>query len=232
MPPRRRTPATLGEEDLARLAEAVAAGRRATVHLRDAVPGLDLPAGASARVVSVDGTTVTARPKGVADALPFEAAELLARAPRPGDDAPAQRRTRPSPRRPAGSATPAAAPDPTPQASPPPAPPAPAPVSAPVRRPRAPRTRRPVEAVTVVLRGEPDTGWSLTVARADAAPGPAVPVSPEAAREAVAALAHAPALRATDEVLAAARTAAARRVEELAAELEAARRALADLGGD
>ncbi|GAB2914283.1 hypothetical protein GCM10027047_10360 [Rhodococcus aerolatus] len=236
MPPRRRAPSGLTADDLARLASAVAGGRRATVHLRDAVPGLGLPAGSSARVVSVDGETVTARPKGVEDALPFEAAELLARKPRPEDDTPQPRRTRPGPRRaaptppvstPPAAATPAAGPE-APAAA---APPAPPPIAPPRRTTRAPRARRPVEPLTVVLRGEPDAGWNLTLARGGGAPGPAVPVSPEAAREAVAALGHPSALKAADEVLAAARAAAARRVEELAAELEAARRALADLSG-
>ena len=67
MPPRRRSPKTdvLTPEDLESLAAAVAAGRRATVYLIEATPSLGLPEGTSAKVVSVDGNTVTISPKGV-----------------------------------------------------------------------------------------------------------------------------------------------------------------------
>ena len=74
MPPRRRP--QLGPQELAALAEAVAAGRRRTVYLRAALPSLGLDAGTSARVVSVEGATVTVRPRGVGDDVPFDAAEL------------------------------------------------------------------------------------------------------------------------------------------------------------
>lgn len=78
MPPRRRPAAaeSLTEENLAVLAAAVAEGRRATVYLREGTPSLGLPAGSSARVISVDGSTVLVRPRGVDDELPYEADEL------------------------------------------------------------------------------------------------------------------------------------------------------------
>ncbi|MGB3771009.1 MAG: hypothetical protein WBA00_07690, partial [Rhodococcus sp. (in: high G+C Gram-positive bacteria)] len=90
-PARRRTSRVPGDslspEDLAGLEATLAAGRRATVYLREPIPSLGLDAGASARVVSVDGTTVTVSPKGVDDQLPYEADEL-----RMGKDAPLARK--------------------------------------------------------------------------------------------------------------------------------------------
>lgn len=77
MPPRRPAAApTLTDDDLATLTEALAAGARRTVYLRDAVPSLGLAAASSARVVSVADGVVTVRPKGVGDDLPFEPADL------------------------------------------------------------------------------------------------------------------------------------------------------------
>ncbi|MDM7491692.1 translation initiation factor, partial [Rhodococcus sp. CSLK01-03] len=80
MPPRRRAGATgpdhLTDEQLAELTAAIANGRRATVYLIEGIPSLGIAPGASARAVSVAGRTVTVRPKGVDDELPFEAEEL------------------------------------------------------------------------------------------------------------------------------------------------------------
>ncbi|MGK2885575.1 MAG: translation initiation factor, partial [Rhodococcus sp. (in: high G+C Gram-positive bacteria)] len=78
MPPRRRSTPTgsLTPENLESLAHALAEGKRATVYLIEPTPSLALPEGTSAKVVSIDGNTVTIRPKGVDDELPFEADEL------------------------------------------------------------------------------------------------------------------------------------------------------------
>ncbi|CCQ13882.1 putative uncharacterized protein (fragment), partial [Rhodococcus sp. AW25M09] len=77
MPPRgRAVNDSLTPENLATLAAALAEGRRATVYLREPNPSLGLPDGTSAKVVSIDGTTVTISPKGVNDELPYEAEEL------------------------------------------------------------------------------------------------------------------------------------------------------------
>ena len=77
MPPRGRAAHdSLTPENLATLAAALADGRRATVYLREPNPSLGLPEGTSAKVVSIDGTTVTISPKGVNDELPYEAEEL------------------------------------------------------------------------------------------------------------------------------------------------------------
>lgn len=75
MPPRTRAD-HLTEEQLGELSDALAEGRRATVYLIDGIPSLGIEPGASARVISVSGTTVMVRPKGVDDELPFESDEL------------------------------------------------------------------------------------------------------------------------------------------------------------
>ena len=95
MPPRsRRAADSLSPADLTALAKAVADGKRATVFLCEGTPSLGLAAGASARVVSVSGSTVTVRPRGVDDELPYEADEL--RMTRELTAKPTARRTAPS----------------------------------------------------------------------------------------------------------------------------------------
>jgi len=76
VPPREL--ASLSEDDLIRLRAAVQAGKRPRVYLRDAVPSLGIAAASSAQVVSVQHGTVTVRPKGVGDDVPFESSELYA----------------------------------------------------------------------------------------------------------------------------------------------------------
>ena len=76
MPPRRHAAESLTADDLSTLADALKAGKRATVYVREGTPSLGLEAGSSARVISVDGTTVLVRPRGVNDELPYEADEL------------------------------------------------------------------------------------------------------------------------------------------------------------
>ncbi|SEL81038.1 translation initiation factor [Rhodococcus maanshanensis] len=76
MPPRKRSGDGLTAQNLIELTEALAAGKRATVYLIEPTPSLNLAAGCSARVLSVQGTTLMLRPKGVNDELPFEADEL------------------------------------------------------------------------------------------------------------------------------------------------------------
>ena len=109
MPPRRRSNSaapSLTADELTALTAALDEGRRATVYLREAVPGLGLAAGVSARVVSVAGTTVTVRPRGVDDELPFEADELRMTKTAPPEPAPAPKAAptpaaKPATRRPA-----------------------------------------------------------------------------------------------------------------------------------
>ncbi|AQA24965.1 putative translation initiation factor [Rhodococcus sp. MTM3W5.2] len=76
MPPRKRSGDGLTAQNLIELTEALAEGKRATVYLIEPTPSLNLAAGCSARVLSVQGTTLMLRPKGVNDELPFEADEL------------------------------------------------------------------------------------------------------------------------------------------------------------
>ncbi|SUE15665.1 translation initiation factor [Rhodococcus gordoniae] len=77
MPPRRRAD-HLTEDQLGELGTALAEGRRATVYLVEGIPSLGIDPGTSARVVSISGSTVMVRPKGVDDELPFEVDELRA----------------------------------------------------------------------------------------------------------------------------------------------------------
>ncbi|MGB6038217.1 MAG: hypothetical protein WBG39_00030, partial [Gordonia sp. (in: high G+C Gram-positive bacteria)] len=79
MPPRRRSapiPESLTPDNLTAIAAALADGKRPTVYLREGTPSLGLAPGASARVLSIDGTTLTVKPSGVNDELPYEADEL------------------------------------------------------------------------------------------------------------------------------------------------------------
>ncbi|MFT3714819.1 MAG: DUF6319 family protein [Gordonia sp. (in: high G+C Gram-positive bacteria)] len=237
MASRRRPAAHLTAEELETLAAAVAEGRRATVYLREAVPSLNLDAGASARVVSVSGGTVTVKPRGIDDELPYEADELrLSKNPPPEPSArpAAKRKSAPFDRlkereqateqeqtskrntakeqgereQPAASAKPQA------------------------RRPSAARkTTSPAKSVTVTVYGSTDNQWTVAVTRGANKPPRSRPVSPEAVEAAVADLGDEIASDAVTSVLHAAREQAQRRVEELSAELEAAKRALAELDG-
>ncbi|NLU83761.1 DUF6319 family protein [Rhodococcus sp. HNM0569] len=228
MPPRRRAgePATLTADDLATLTTALAEGRRATVYLRDGVPSLGVDPGASAKVVSIDGSTVTVSPKGVHDELPFEADELHIKrppAPKPADAAPAptvvHQEIEPAPAPRKAPAKPAAA---TPDSAP----------VKPAAKPAPPRSgkRKPAAGVAVTIHAGADNEWTVTVAHGAKRPGKAVPVSPDAVERAVRELGEPTAVDAVESILVAARTAAAARVEELARELEEARRALDSLG--
>lgn len=195
--------AALSEDDLARLATALKAGKRPTVYLRDAVTSLGVPAASSARVVSVRAGTVTVRPKGVGDDVPFEAGELYAtRAAAIGAaagqrTAPASARTRP--RRPAVAATP------------------------------APTPRGAGAGVSVTITGSADGAWTVQCASGSHRPRSPSPVDADAVARAVAALDNKAVSAAVAAVLDIARRAAAERVAALSAQLEAAQATLQDL---
>ncbi len=233
------------------LAAAVSAGKRATVYLVEATPSLGLPAGCSAKVVSVDGSTVLIRPKGVNDELPFEADELrLTRTPavpakKPAPTPAAQSTRTPSRTRStaaraaldrsAATAKPAEVPSPQPNTTIPttakdavtaPTPEAPTTAPAP-KRPR--RTKEPV-GVSVTLHAGAGGEWTVTVTQGAKRPGKAVPVLPDAVERAVRELGDPAAQEAVSSVLSAAREEAAQRVEELSRQLEAARSTLESLG--
>lgn len=240
MPPRRRSGAAtssnhLTADNLEALASAVALGKRATVYLREAVPGLGLPAGASAKVVSVQGNTVMISPKGVNDELPYEAEELqMSKPATPKEAAPKSKAAAPAPVVHQGI-----------EPGPPPAPKAvPAraanivekPESAPADRPKPATASRRTGAkkapagVSVTIHAGADNDWSVTVAHGAKRPGKAVPVAPDAVERAVRELGEETAIEAVDSIIVAARSKVAARVDELRKELDEARKLLEALG--
>ncbi|WP_026919299.1 DUF6319 family protein [Gordonia shandongensis] len=237
MPPRRRAAESLTSDDLATLAAAVADGRRATVYLREGTPSLGLAPGASARVLSISGTTLLLKPSGVNDELPYEADELrMTRQPPPPPERPARPR-KAAPQK-AAAQKPAQKPTAQQPATQKPATQKPAAQKPAAQKPAssgrsaARRTARPPTAVTVTLYGSSANEWSVAVARGGRKPPRARSVAPDAVEEALTRLGDDAALDAASSILDAARQEAQRRVEELSRELEAARQALAALDGD
>ena len=235
MPPRgRAVNDSLTPENLTTLASALAEGRRATVYLREPNPSLGLPDGTSAKVVSIDGNTVTISPKGVNDELPYEAEELRITRNPAVPPAPAKRvaakRSQPSapaqpqahtPKRPAAATAPPAS---TPDAS----------TGSEVPTP-SPAPRRPKKApggISVTIHAGADNDWSVTVTQGAKRPTKAQPVSPESVSRAVRELGDPTARDAVEAVISHAREEAARRVAELSRQLEEARTTLAALEQD
>jgi hypothetical protein len=224
----RPTADVLTVDDLNSITAALAEGRRATVYLREPTPSLGLEAGASARVVSVDGTTLTVRPKGVDDQLPFEADELrLTRMAAPTEAAvkkPAatKRVTPAAPKLTAVVSTPAAVEDASVE------PPAvrPKPTRRPTRRPAAQPT-----AVSVTIASGADNTWTVAVSSGAKRQGKPAEVAAERVARAMKELGDPAVAAAVDEVIESARAAAQRRIAELSDELESARAALARLEG-
>jgi len=246
MPPRKRDHLT--PDQLTELSAAIAEGRRATVYLVEGIPSLGIAPGASARAVAVSGNTVTVRPKGVDDELPFEADELRAtREPAQARTAAAKKTTAaPATRRPAdtpASSTPASkVPSPKPTAAPvaPKATQEKAPVTqpstgtaaaadAPKPRPaRKPAKKQPAITITVTI--DPENEWTVGVAQGTKKIGKPAPVTPDAVERAVRALGDETAVEAVQSVIDEARRAAEDRVAQLSRELEEARKALESLG--
>ncbi|MCA0158790.1 hypothetical protein LB823_21540 [Tsukamurella sp. M9C] len=192
---------TLTAEDLGRYATALAEGKKPLVYLVEGVPSLGLAAGASARVVAVDGVVVTVKPTGVDDQLPYEARELRAtKQPKPVKRAPKAAAAKAAPAKPA--------------------PAKPTGVAAPARAARS-------VAITVYVGA--DNTASLKVTRNAQKPAGAQEISLPALHKALAGLADKEAQATVDEVLSAARDAAADRVAALQAELAAAKKSLATL---
>ena len=225
MPPRHRSSSDPGltPENLSALAEGLAAGKRVTVFLRDATPGLGLPEGASARVVRIDGNTLTLRPRGVDDELPFEAEEvrltkLPVNEPKPARTPRASAPVTPAPRVAAPVRTPA--PAPAPEAVPE--------VNAASRvKPRS--TKKPTAGVSVTIAAGPEDEWTVTVAHGTRK-SKSTTVPADAVDRAIRELGDSTATEAVETALLAARKSAADRVEELSKQLAAARDALAALG--
>lgn len=248
MPPRRRSTPTgsLTPENLDTLATALAEGRRATVYLIEPTPSLGLPEGTSARVVAIDGNTVTISPKGVNDELPFEAEELrITRNPPGGAPKPAPK--------PASAPGPEVAEWTEPAPAPKPAASKSAAPKAEVTTPAAPNTVTPKtvtpkpaaakpalarkgkkgpDSVSVTIHAGPDNDWSVTVTHGARRPGKAQSVSPESVSRAVRELGDDSARDAVEAVISYAREEAASRVEELSRQLEEARSMLAALESD
>ncbi|NMN95375.1 DUF6319 family protein [Antrihabitans stalactiti] len=229
MPPRRRSTEEppLTADDLAALDEAVNAGRRATVYLREAMPSLNLPAGASGRVVKVTGSTVLVRPRGVDDELPFEADEI--RLTRKQAPEPATSPTKP-PETEVAEWTPApppAAPKPRARRSEPTPADAPAKPASPAK-PAA--IKKLADGVTVTIQGTLDNTWTVGVAYGSRPAGKPRSVGADAVERALVALDDDVAREAVGAVLSAARQAVAARISELSKQLDEAKNQLAALG--
>ncbi|MDJ0359564.1 DUF6319 family protein [Rhodococcus sp. H29-C3] len=233
MPPRRRSPKTdaLTPENLESLAAAVAGGRRATVYLIEATPSLGLPEGTSAKVVSVEGNTVTISPKGVNDELPFEAEELrMTRNPASEVAKAAPQAAKPAPAKVeiAEWTEPVAPPKPVKATAVKPVPAPSRPAVAP-KPPAARKGKKGPDSVSVTIHAGQDNDWSVTVTHGARRPGKAQPVSPESVSRAVRELGDDSARDAVEAVISHAREEAAQRVAELSRQLEVARSTLAAL---
>lgn len=192
---------TLTAEDLGRYAAALAEGKKPLVYLVEGVPGLGLAAGASARVVAVDGAVVTVKPTGVDDQLPYDARELRAtKQPKPVKRAP-----KPATAKAASAKAASAKPTGT---------------GAPARAARS-------VAITVYVGA--DNTAALKVTRNAQKPAGVQEIPLPALHKALAGLGDKEAQAAVDEVLSAARDAAADRVAALQEELAAAKKSLATL---
>ena len=254
MPPRgRAVNDSLTPENLTTLAAALAEGRRATVYLREPNPSLGLPDGTSAKVVSIDGNTVTISPKGVNDELPYEAEELRitrnpATPPAPAKRIPAKKTVSTAPvSKPVAASEPVAVSKTSPSstsvtASTSSAAPKAVPATDVAAKPAGAGSastgsapRRPKKApggVSVTIHAGADNDWSVTVTQGAKRPTKAQPVSPEAVGRAVRELGDVTARDAVEAVISHAREEAARRVAELSRQLDEARTTLAALEQD
>ncbi|WP_027495248.1 DUF6319 family protein [Rhodococcus sp. JG-3] len=254
MPPRgRAVNDSLTPENLTTLAAALAEGRRATVYLREPNPSLGLPDGTSAKVVSIDGNTVTISPKGVNDELPYEAEELRitrnpATPPAPAKRIPAKKTVSTAPvSKPVAASEPVAVSKTSHSstsvtASTSSAAPKAVPATDVAAKPAGAGSgstgsapRRPKKApggVSVTIHAGADNDWSVTVTQGAKRPTKAQPVSPEAVGRAVRELGDVTARDAVEAVISHAREEAARRVAELSRQLDEARTTLAALEQD
>ncbi|GAA2375255.1 MULTISPECIES: DUF6319 family protein [Gordonia] len=230
MPPRRRLASeSLTADDLASLNSALAEGRRATVYLREGTPSLGLAPGASARVIAIAGTTLTIKPRGVDDELPYEADELRMTKDAPPQPAKAAKVAKPAAAKKAAQPRPAAAPKTDAAAAQTRA--TAAALKTAARPAKRAAGKKAPSSVTVTVFGSADNEWSVSVTRGGRKPTRSRSVAADSVESAMRELGDDAALGAASSVLNAAREEAQRRVEELSRELEAARRALAALEG-
>lgn len=225
---------SLTDEELAALAEGLSGDKRPTVYLREALPSLGLPEGCSARVVSISGRSLTVRPRGVDDELPFEAEELRFTRKAP---AAAKRAPRKAPAVKA-VAKPVAIPAAKPGVFKPVVmkpvvmKPAAAAVPEVVAKPaaaRQTRARRGPASVIVTIEGTADNEWTVAVQRGAKRLGKPAPITADAVGRAFAELGDETASAEVTELLNAARLQAEARVAELARQLEEAQQALLSL---
>ncbi|MEU4741974.1 DUF6319 family protein [Actinosynnema sp. NPDC023658] len=220
---------SLSPQDIDHLRAELAAGRPPAVWFTSAAVGVE--AGRSAKVVAftepAEGDFIQVRPTGDKDELSFSPAELTVEKPAPRKRVPAPAAA-PEPPAPAPVEhiyTPAPAPAPP---KPKPAP-APAPAPAADRRPAARKQAKPAE-VTVTLTSTADGEWTVDVQWGSKRTLKAAPVAASAVSQAAKLLPE-EVDEAVESVLSAARERHQTRVEQLRAELEAAQRALDELGG-
>jgi hypothetical protein len=195
--------------------------------------GLGLAEGASARVISIDGSTLTVSPTGVDDELPFEADELRMSKKAPPKPEVAKPKRQAKPRTASAGASAPTAPTRTADAQRSTAP-APQPTDAPPKQTPKPAAKRAAAkkataSVSVTIHGTADNEWSVSLVRGARKPQRSRPVTPEAVDAAMRSLGDAPAHEAVTALLNAAREEAQRRVEQLSRELDEARQALAAL---
>ncbi|WP_149361926.1 translation initiation factor [Lolliginicoccus suaedae] len=252
----------LTDNDLRELRELQEEGKRATVYLREPIAGLGLDEGASARVLSIEGSSLIVKPTGVNDEIPFEAHELrrTRAAPQPAKRAPRKKAAATAGRPPAPKGAGLGAPGPgvevpatKPPAPKPPAAPKPAPTagkppagsSAGPAKPSSPRAasdrtapgtsgkpRGKSAECAITLRADEEGAWSIEVDRPGGLSLKRSTITPDAVLRAIQQLDHPGALRAAQAALNAARKAAEQRVAELRKELAEAESALESLKAD
>ncbi|GGM56559.1 hypothetical protein GCM10012275_29630 [Longimycelium tulufanense] len=234
-------PRPLSEEELEQLRAELSTGREPSVWFTSAAVGVE--AGRSGRVVALgdpaDGDYIQVRPTGSKDVLAFSATEVTTVKP-PRKKKAAEPPTRKRASAPvAAASTPAASvaapvrPTHTAKAEPATERPVAAPASTPPAQPPAkPKRggRKPVDppAVVVTLSSTAEGEWLVEVVTGKKRTVRGLSVSPGAVAQAARAL-HPDVSAAIETVLDAARERQRTRVEQLQAELEAARRMLSEL---
>ncbi|WP_278263480.1 DUF6319 family protein [Nocardia sp. AG03] len=238
---RRSAPQILSEAELARIAGELAEGKPPMVWFTAAAVGV--AEGKSGKVVALgdpaDGDFLQVRPTGSKDVLSFGPSEVtLTKPARGAAAAPSNRKdttvTQPS-TQPSAAPTPPrslapvpdAAPTPAAKSTPAAAPAAPAPAARPAKAPAARKAKAP--EVTVTLTGTADGEWTVDVVNGKKRSVKGMAVTSAAVAQAAKIL-HPEVAEVVAGILEAARGAQQQKVEQLQAELEAAKRLLAELG--
>ncbi len=245
----KNTPQPLSDTEIAQIATEIADGRPPMVWFTAAAVGI--PEGRSGKVIALgepaDGDFLQIRPTGSKDVLSFSPAEVTMTKPA-RDRAAAQKSTTrkesptvTKPSAPTSTASTPAAPQPAPKpAAEKPAPaasngaarPAPANRPAPPAQPKpaakAPARKAKSAEVTVTISGTADGEWSVDVVNGKKRTVRALPVNSAAVAQA-AKLLHPEVAEVVGGIMEAVREAQLAKVEQLQAELEEARKLLAEL---